>query len=97
MVIALYWVGESFSTENKPKEAIQFLEEAVADTRNKKYADYTLYALANAYEKTGDYNNAVKYYDQLLTYHKNSTLANFCSNTNWNLLLQIKRLSILNR
>ena len=73
---ALYWVGESFSTENKPKEAIQFLEEAVADTRNKKYADYTLYALANAYEQTGDYNNAVKYYDQLLTYHKNSALAN---------------------
>src|SRR5690606_38751757 len=37
--------------------------------------DYSLYALANAYEKTEDYNNAVKYYDQLLTYHKNSTLA----------------------
>ncbi|MBK7629672.1 MAG: tetratricopeptide repeat protein [Ignavibacteriales bacterium] len=71
----LYWVGESFSAENKPKEAIQFLEEAVADKRNKKYADYTLYTLANAYEKVGDYNNAVKYYDQLLTYHKNSTLA----------------------
>ena len=34
-----------------------------------------LYSLANAYEKIGDYNNAVKYYDQLLTYHKNSTLA----------------------
>ncbi|MBK7230540.1 MAG: tetratricopeptide repeat protein [Ignavibacteriales bacterium] len=73
---SLYWIGESYSAENKPKEAIQFLEEAVADKRNKKYADYTIYTLANAYENIGEYNNAVKYYDQLLTYHKGSKLAN---------------------
>ena len=73
---SLYWIGESYSAENKPKEAIQFLEEAVADKRNKKYADYTIYTLANAYENIGQYTNAVKYYDQLLTYHKGSKLAN---------------------
>ena len=84
---SLYWIGESYSAENKPKEAIQFLEEAVADKRNKKYADYTIYTLANAYENIGDYNNAVKYYDQLLTYHKNSTLATSAQIQDWNLLL----------
>ncbi len=30
--------------------------------------------MASAYEKIGDYKNAVKYYDQLLSYHSNSPL-----------------------
>ena len=58
---SLYWIGESYSAENKPKEAIQFLEEAVADKRNKKYADYTIYTLANAYENIGEYTNCLLY------------------------------------
>lgn len=72
---ALYWIGESYAREDRIPEAIQFLENAVADKKNNKYADYSLYTLANTYEKIGDYENAVKYYDQLLTFHQDSPLA----------------------
>ena len=48
---SLYWIGESYSAENKPKEAIEFLEEAVADKRNKKYADYTFIQLSKCLRK----------------------------------------------
>src|SRR5690606_8560585 len=72
---ALYWIGESFTIEEKFEEAINFLEEAVNKRRNNKYLDYSIFTLANVYEKIGDYESAVKYYDQLLSYHKNSPLA----------------------
>ncbi|MGB5289719.1 MAG: tetratricopeptide repeat protein, partial [Ignavibacteriaceae bacterium] len=72
---AMYWVGESYAAEGKLDEAIDFLKQAIEDKSNNKFRDYSLYALANVYEKTKDYNNAVKYYDELLTYHSNSPLA----------------------
>jgi len=72
---AMYWVGESYAAEGKLDEAIDFLTQAIEDKSNNKFRDYSLYALANVYEKTKDYENAVKYYDELLTYHSNSPLA----------------------
>jgi len=70
----MYWIGESFAQENKLNEAIDFLHKAIEDKQSNSYRDYTIYALANVYEKKGDYENAVKYYDQLLSYYRNSSL-----------------------
>jgi TolA-binding protein len=72
---AMYWIGESYAAEGKLEEAIDFLKQAIEDKSSNRFRDHSLYALASLYEKTQDYNNAVKYYDQLLTYHTNSPLA----------------------
>lgn len=75
MGAALYLIGESYTAQNRLQDAITFLEEAVNNGRNNSYLDYSIYALANTYEKTGDYDKAVDYYDSLLSYHQNSPLA----------------------
>jgi TolA-binding protein len=72
---SMYWVGESYSAEGKLDEAIDFLSQAIEDKSSNRFRDHSLYALASVYEKIQDYQNAVKYYDQLLTYHSNSPLA----------------------
>jgi len=72
---AQYFIGESYIAENRLDEAASFLKEAVENKRKNKYIDYSIYSLASLYEKTGDYENAVKYYDELLSYHKESSLA----------------------
>jgi tetratricopeptide (TPR) repeat protein len=71
---AMYWIGESFAAEDKLDEAIDFLQKAIKDKQSNSYRDYTIYTLATVYEKKGDYENAVKYYDQLLSYYRNSSL-----------------------
>ena len=72
---AMYWIGESFASEGRLDEAVEFLMQAIEDQSSNKSQDYALYALASIYEKMHDYANAVKYYDQLLTYHPSSPLA----------------------
>ena len=72
---AMYWIGESYAAEGKLDEAIDFLTQAIEDKSSNRFRDYALYALASVYEKMQDYQNAVKYYDQLLTYHSSSPLA----------------------
>ena len=72
---SMYWIGESYAAEGKLNEAIDFLTQAIEDKSSNRFRDHSLYALANVYEKMQDYGNAVKYYDQLLTYHPNSPLA----------------------
>ena len=72
---AMYWVGESYAAEDKLDDAIDFLQQAIEDKSSNKFRDYSLYALASVYEKRKDYENAVKYYDELLTYHPGSSLA----------------------
>ena len=72
---AMYWIGESYAEEGKLDEAIDFFTQAIEDKSNNKFRDYSLYALASVYEKIKDYNNAVKYYDELLTYYPESQLA----------------------
>jgi TolA-binding protein len=71
---AMYWIGESFAAEGRLDEAVEFLTQAIEDRSNNKFQDYALFALASIYEKMNDYENAVKYYDQLLTYHSSSPL-----------------------
>ena len=71
---AYYWIGQSFADENKFKEAEEFFKEAIS-SKNNKFVANTIYALANLYEKTKDYSNAVTYYDELLTYYNKSDLA----------------------
>jgi TolA-binding protein len=73
--IAMYWIGESYAAEGKLDQSIDFLTKAIADKSGNRYRDYSLYALASVYEKNKDYQNAVKYYDELLTYHSSSPLA----------------------
>lgn len=72
---SMYWIGESYSAEDRLGEAVDFLTQAIEDKSSSKFRDHALYALASVYEKMGDYQNAVKYYDQLLTYYSGSPLA----------------------
>ncbi len=72
---AMYWIGESYVEEGKHDEAVDFFTKAIEDKSGNTYRDHSLYALASVYEKQEDYINAVKYYDQLLTYYPNSSLA----------------------
>ena len=72
---SMYWIGESYAAEGKLDEAIDFLTQAIEDKSSNRFRDHSLYALASVYEKMEDYQNAVKYYDQLLTYHSSSPLA----------------------
>ncbi|MFC2102972.1 tetratricopeptide repeat protein [Bacteroidota bacterium] len=71
---AMYWIGETYSAQNKLDEAIEFLHRAIDDKASNSFRDYTIFTLANTYEKKEDYNNAVKYYDELLSYYRNSPL-----------------------
>jgi TolA-binding protein len=71
---AMYWIGESYVAENYLDDAIAYLHKAIEDKQSNIYRDYTIYTLATVYEKKGDYENAVKYYDQLLSYYRNSSL-----------------------
>lgn len=72
---SMYWIGESYAAEGRLDEAIDFLTQAIEDKSSNRFRDHSLYALASVYEKIQDYQNAVKYYDQLLTYHSSSPLA----------------------
>jgi TolA-binding protein len=71
---AMYWIGESFAEENKLDDAEDFLKKALEDRASNKFRDYSIYTLAAVYEKKGEYENAVKYYDELLSYHRSSPL-----------------------
>ena len=71
---AMYWIGESYVEEDKLDEAIEFLLRAIEDGTSNNFRDYSIYTLASVYEKKGEYENAVKYYDQLLSYYRNSKL-----------------------
>lgn len=73
---AFYWIGESYAKENRLEDAIDFLERAVVEKQGNRFKDYSVYTLANVYERTGDYEKAVKYYDDLLTHYPESPLAN---------------------
>ncbi len=70
-----YWIGESYARENRLDDAVDFLLRAIEDKSGNTHRDHSIFALAGVYEKQGDYNNAVKYYDQLLSYYPNSPLA----------------------
>ena len=72
---AYYWIGESYAREDRLEDAVDFLLRAIDDKRGNTHRDQSIFALAGVYEKKGDYNNAVKYYDQLLSYYPNSSLA----------------------
>jgi len=69
-----YFVGQSYSHENKFEEAELYFKDAISSDNN-SFAAHTIYALANLYEKTNKYSDAVAHYDELLTYHSKSELA----------------------
>jgi len=71
----LYWIGESYVEEKSIDDAIKFLEDAVAKRKGNKYIDYSIYTLANVHERKGEYQKAVEYYDQLLSFYKESKFA----------------------
>lgn len=74
---AYYWIGQAFLNENKTAEAEKFFREAISSRINNRFIDYSIYSLANLYEKTGELENAISYYDELLTYYQTSSLAPF--------------------
>lgn len=69
-----YWIGKSYYKEKNLIDAEQYLKESITK-KNNNFLDYSLYTLANLYEDKNDYKNAVNYYDELLAYHHNSSLA----------------------
>ncbi len=71
---AYYLIGESFIEENNIDKAERFFKTAIK-SHNNSFADYSLFSLAGIYEKKGDYENAVRYYDKLLGFHSKSKLA----------------------
>lgn len=73
---SLYWIGETYSLEDNLNNAELILKQAI-DLNTNYYIDYTIFSLAKVYEKKNDYKNAVKYYDKLLTFYKDSPLASF--------------------
>jgi TolA-binding protein len=75
MGAALFFTGETYTYENNINEAINFFRESITNKKKNKFTDISTYSLANLYEKTGDYRNAVANYDSLLAYFKNSSLA----------------------
>ena len=70
---SLYWIGETYSLEDDLDNAELILKQAI-DINTNNYIDYAIFSLAKVYEKKNDYKNAVKYYDKLLTFYKNSPL-----------------------
>lgn len=72
---AYHLIGETFIEENDLTRAEEFFSTAVSSKSNNRYVDKSIYSLANLYEKKGNYSEAVKYYDKLLGYYKNSELA----------------------
>jgi len=71
---ALYFIGESYSSEGNYYNAVEYFEKAISSKKN-KFPDKSIYALAGVYERRQDYLKAVAYYDTLLAYYKNSELA----------------------
>ena len=71
---AMYWIGESFAEEDKLDDAIDFLKKAIEDRTSNNYRDYSIYTLAAVYERKGEYENAVKFYDELLSFYRRSPL-----------------------
>ncbi|UCH66054.1 MAG: tetratricopeptide repeat protein [Ignavibacterium sp.] len=71
---AMYWIGESYAEEDNLDDAEDFLKKAIEDRARNKFRDYSIYTLAAVYERKDEYENAVKYYDELLSYHRNSPL-----------------------
>ncbi len=72
---AYHLIGETFIEENDLDKAENFFNSAVDSERNNTLVDKSIYSLANLYEKKGQYLDAVKYYDKLLGFHKDSELA----------------------
>ena len=72
-----YLIGESYSAEKRFLDAEYFLKEAISLRDENPYLDYSIYTLANLFEKQNEYENAIAYYDELLTYYRSSELAPF--------------------
>lgn len=71
---AYYWIGETFSSENKYVEAEENFREGLSQKRTNKYVLNNIYSLAQLYEKTNDFRSAVTFYDELLAYYKDTPL-----------------------
>ncbi|MFA6597187.1 MAG: tetratricopeptide repeat protein [Ignavibacteriaceae bacterium] len=74
---SLYWIGETFTKQNNIEEARNSFKEAISNKVTNKYIDNTIYSLARTYEDSGDYTDAVTYYDELLSFYKESPLASY--------------------
>lgn len=71
---SLFWIGKSYLAEGTITEAEQFLNESL-ESKNNKFKDHTLYSLGNLKENLNEFKEAVKFYDELLSYYRDSKLA----------------------
>lgn len=72
-----YWIAESYAAEKKFLEAEEYYKNAISSRTSNQFIVHSIYSLAQLYEKIGNYANAVSYYDELLAYYKNDSLAPF--------------------
>ncbi|MCB9249171.1 MAG: tetratricopeptide repeat protein [Ignavibacteriales bacterium] len=68
-------IGETFIEENDLNKAEKFFSTAVNSKQNNTFVDHSIFALANLYEKKGEYRKAVASYDKILGFHRESELA----------------------
>ncbi|MCX7797334.1 MAG: tetratricopeptide repeat protein [Melioribacter sp.] len=72
---AYYWIAESYYAEKKYLEAEEYFQKAIELRDYNEFIVNTLYSFAQLYEEIGNYSKSVQYYDELLSYYKDSPLA----------------------
>ncbi len=72
---AYYWIAESYLAEKRYLEAEEYFQKAIELKDKNEFIVNTLYSFGQLYENTNNYSKAVEYYDELLTFYKDSPIA----------------------
>ncbi|MCK9281936.1 MAG: tetratricopeptide repeat protein [Melioribacteraceae bacterium] len=72
---AHYWIGETFLQNKRYYEAEEYLLKAYDFKENNTKLVNAIYSLGIVYEKLNKNEDAIKYYDELLTYYQDDLLA----------------------
>lgn len=69
-----YYLGKSYERLDDNEKAAEWLEKAISYENKNPLIEYSIYALAELNEKNSNFSDAIKYYDQLLSYYPESIL-----------------------
>ncbi|NUM69565.1 MAG: tetratricopeptide repeat protein [Ignavibacteriaceae bacterium] len=69
---AAFWIGEAFIYDKFYRDAVEYLKDALNSRRTNQFFTNTIYSLAFAYESLGEIDEAIKFYDEILSFHKES-------------------------
>lgn len=72
-----YWIAQAFTNERNYFEAENYFKLAINPSNKNVYLEYAIFSLGQLYERMSNYSEAVKQYDELLAYYKQSILAPF--------------------